>query len=55
MASILSRPQCVKNLARPPDAGYFEYEYEKCAIDFLTEYDNGNAYVHPNIGLEFKC
>ena len=39
-----------QNLALPRDADYFIYQYEKCAIDFLTEYDNGN--IQPNIELK---
>ena len=41
-----------KNLALPPDAGYFKYQYEKCAIDFISEYENGNQHVQPIIELK---
>lgn len=30
-----------RNLSLPRDACYFDYKYEKCAIAFLNDYDNG--------------
>ena len=30
-----------RNISLPRKASYFDYEYEKCAIAFLNDYDNG--------------
>ena len=35
-----------KDLATGREADYFDYDYENCAIDFLSKYDNGDHHVH---------
>ena len=34
-----------RNLSLPRNASYFDYEYEKCAIAFLNDYDNGTISI----------
>ena len=34
-----------KDLASGREADYFDYDYENCAIDFLSKYDNGDLHA----------
>ena len=35
-----------KDLAIGREADYFNYDYEKCAVDFLSKYDNGDLHMY---------
>ena len=42
------------DLARGFTVEYFNYDYEKCAIDFLNKYDNDEFSMHNNDGLKLQ-
>ena len=35
-----------KDLAIGREADYFNYDYEKCAVDFFSKYDNGDLHMY---------
>ena len=36
------------------EADYFNYEYGKCAVDFLSKYDNGDLHMYKADALKLQ-